>query len=412
MPNNFVDTSWVSMDILRLLVNKKQIAEAFNTDWESDYKQEFAVGAQIQIKLPQRFKIRYGLDFDPQGLDRLVTTVTMRDPYGIDFQWDDYEMAVKLERSEDELRKNYTSPAADQLAQELDSQCAQFSYQNLSNVVGTLGTDPTGVSTFYAARRRMKEKATPAGKRIMAVSSSMMATFGANITNFFQPGDELSRMFKEGYLGRMGGFDWMESNSLYSHTAGTWAGAVTVSGANQSGTSLVITATAADTFFVGDKFSIANVNAVNPSTRRIAGAANANNFTITQDLTAVGGAGADTINFLPAIYGPGSQYQNVDALPANGAALTLWPGTASPNGKVGTVGLALSEYAHCLVGSKLSSPKKVEVCQQEQDPQTKIALRFIRDFDAVHSLYVNRFDQMIGLGNYYQDNGGVCVAGA
>jgi hypothetical protein len=53
----------------------------------------------------------------------------------------------------------------------------------------------------------------------------------------------------------------------------------------------------------------------------------------------------DVINFLPAIYGPGSQYQNVDALAAAGAALTLWPGTAAPSGKVGTVSLGLTKAA-------------------------------------------------------------------
>jgi hypothetical protein len=41
-------------------------------------------------------------------------------------------------------------------------------------------------------------------------------------------------------------------------------------------------------------------------------------------------------------HGPGSQYQNVDALPANSAAITAWPGTSSPSGVTGTVSLALS----------------------------------------------------------------------
>jgi hypothetical protein len=240
----------------------------------------------------------------------------------------------------------------------------------------------------------------------------MMSKFGQNITTFFQPaGRAFRRCSRKARSVGQRAPDWYESNSLWSHTAGTWAGAVTVNGANQQGATLTITATANDTFKKGDKFSILNVNAVNPVTRRVAGVAAVMNFSITQDLTAAG-SGVDVINFLPAIYGPGSQYQNVDALPATGAALTLWPGTGTPNGKVGTVGLGLSKFAFALVGAKLSSPKKTEVCQQEQDSQTGIALRFIRDFDAVRSVYINRFDQLIGMGNLYQDNGAVCVAGA
>jgi hypothetical protein len=409
----FLNTSWISLEVLRLLVNKLTVAEYFNTSWDKDFKQEFAVGSSIQVKFPQKFTIRNGLGYAPQGINRIATTVNLDQPFGIDFEWDDYEKAVKAERSEGEIKEQYLEPAAAQLAQELDSRCAQFAYQNASNIApgGVLGTDPTSVAAYYGARRRMMEKAAPPGKRVMLISSSMMANFGANITTFFHPGDELGHMFKEGYLGRAAGFDWIESNSLYSHTAGTWAGAVTINGNGQSGTSLLINCTAGDTFNVGDKYSIANTNFVNPMTRRVAGPLSAMQFTVTTPLVGLGG-GVDTLNFLPAIYGPGSQYQNVDNLPVNAAALTLWPGTSSPNGKVGTVGLALTKLAFALVGAKLYSPKSVEVISQRQDPKTGLAVRFVKAWDPVRSMQIHRFDMVIGTGNLYQDNGAVTVPGA
>lgn len=410
MANLFLNTSWISMEVLRLLVNKLTVAEYFNMDWEKDFKKEFAVGAQIQVKFPQTFIIRNGLGYSPQGINRISTTISLDQPFGIDFEWDDYEAAVKAERSEEEIREQYLQPAAAQLAQEVDSRCAQFAYQNCSNVVGALGTDPTALSTYDLARARLMVKAVPPGKRSLCISSSMMQAIGPSIQTIFQPVDEITEVFKDGVLGRAKSFDWYESQSLYSHTAGTWAGAVTVTGAGQNGSSLIITGTNNDTLKAGDKFSIANVNMVNPRTRRLAGPATAQQFTVTQDYTLDGAA--DTIQILPAIYGPGSQYQNVDALPANGAALTLWPGTTSPNGKVGTVGLALTKYAFALVGAKLYSPKAVEVCSQKQDPKTGLAVRFVKAWDPVRSMNINRFDMVIGTGNLYQDNGAVCVAGA
>jgi hypothetical protein len=146
-------------------------------------------------------------------------------------------------------------------------------------------------------------------------------------------------------------------------------------------------------------------------TRRIVGPATPKSFVITQNLTAAGG-GADVINFLPAIYGPGSQYQNVDALPASTAALTLFTGTTSPNGKVGTVGLALSRFAFGLVGAKLYVPKAVESAGQATDPDTKISIRKVKAWDPVRSVEINRMDSLIGFGNLYQDNGAVAVLGA
>jgi hypothetical protein len=399
------------MDILRLLLNKLEVAEYFNRSWERDFEKEFAPGAAITVKFPQRFLTTDGMGYAPQGINRISTTVSLDQWIQIAFEWDDYERAVKLERSEEELRENYLDPAGAAMAQEWDNRCANFARINASQVVGVLGTDPTSVSAFYSARRLLKEMACPPGKRGMLISSSMMSTLGSNITNVFNPKDEISRMFKEGYIGDLAGFEFFESNSLYSHTAGTFQNAVTVNGANQSGTQLVVTATAGDIFNPGDKIAIANVNRVNPMTRRYPGPVAQKTFTVQQGFVAVGG-GADVVSILPPIYGPGSQYQNVDALPANGAALTLFPGTSTPNGKQGTVGLALSRYAFALVGAKLYVPKAVESAGQATDPDTGMSVRKVKAWDPVRSMEINRMDSLGGLGALYQDNGAVAVLGA
>lgn len=410
MADNFLNTNWVSLKILRLLVNMLEITEYFNRDWERDFNKEFAPGATIQVKFPQRFKVVDGMGYSPQAVNRLSTTLSLDQWLQIAFEWDDYEAAVKLERSEAELTENYFQPAAEAMAQEWDSRTAKFAYQNASNVVGVLGTDPTSVQTYYQARQRLKEKACPPGDKCMGISSSMMATLGTNITSVFHPGDEITRMWKKGYIGELAGFDFFESNSLYSHTAGTWAGVVKVVGANQSGSSLIISGTNLDTIKQGDKFAIALVNATNPMTYRIAGKATLQQFSSTQDYTLTGGN--DTISILPAIYGPGSQYQNVDALPADQAALTLWPGTASPSGKVGTVGLALSKFAFAFTGGKLFVPQAVEKSGFAFDNRTQIGVRKVKAWDPVRSMQINRMDSLGGFGNLYQDNGACCVVGA
>src|SRR5580692_6562573 len=99
MPNQFLNTSWISMEVLRNLKNTLKIAEYFNSDFEKDYNKTYAVGTTIQEKSPQQFLIRNGLGYNPQGIDRISTTVSLNQPFGIDFQWDDYEAAVKAERS-------------------------------------------------------------------------------------------------------------------------------------------------------------------------------------------------------------------------------------------------------------------------------------------------------------------------
>src|SRR6202012_648834 len=124
MANNFLNTQWVSMKVLRLLLNKLVVAEYFNRSWEKDFEKEFAPGSQISVKFPQRFKVVDGMGYQPQGINRLQTPVNLDQWMQVAFEWDDYENAVKLERSEEELEEQYFEPAAAALAQECDSRCA------------------------------------------------------------------------------------------------------------------------------------------------------------------------------------------------------------------------------------------------------------------------------------------------
>lgn len=413
MANLFLNTSWISMEVLRNLKNSLKVAEYFNSDWEKDYEKTFAVGTTIQVKFPQQFTIRDGLGYNPQGIDRISTTVSLDQPFGIDFQWDDYEAAVKAERSEEEIREQYLEPAGVQLGNEIDSRAAFFAKNNTSQIVGALGVDPTSIVFLDQARARLLQKAGSAlAKKRAALISSSMQTNSINtpVTSLFQPADAITEAFKEGSMGKLKTFDVFEEQNLYNHTAGTWAGTVQVTGAGQSGTSLIITGTNGDTIKQGDKFSIANVNFVNPRSRRVPGPKQVQTFTVTQDFTLT--AGPDTITILPAIYGPGSQYQNVDALPADTAALTLWPGTTNPNGAVGTFGLAISTQAFAIVGMRFYLPKSVEARSQSEDKQTGIPVRFVKAWDPVRSMQIHRFDTVVGFGNLYQDNCAVGLLGA
>ena len=102
----------------------------------------------------------------------------------------------------------------------------------------------------------------------------------------------------------------------------------------------------------------------------------------------------------------------MDALPTNGNALIFWPGTSAPSGKSGTVSLALTKYAFAITGGKLEVPKAVERAEQTVDPDTGMAVRFVRAWDQRESKMTNRFDMCLGFGNLFQDNGAVAIAGA
>src|ERR1051326_7845473 len=98
------------MDILRLLLNKLEVCDYFNRTWQRDFDEEFAPGSSITVKFPWRPQVISGMGYVPQGINRISTTISLDRWIQTPFEWDDYERAVKLERSEEELRENYYDP--------------------------------------------------------------------------------------------------------------------------------------------------------------------------------------------------------------------------------------------------------------------------------------------------------------
>lgn len=400
MANNFIFADWVAAETLRMFKNKSQVAQFFNTAYNKEFTKNFAIGDSVRVPLPQRFLVTNGLQYQEQPIDRRYTTVSFGQPFGVHFGWDDMEAMLKLDRPNDAVKKDYIDKAASQLASELDSRCTLWASQNTNNITGVLGVVPTAPQTYGSCRTRLMENSGFEGKKGLIMTPSMEETIGANTLVNFNPQKDITDLWREGSLGKFQGFDTYSSNQLFQQTAGTLTGANTTTGANQSGSTLLITATAGDTYNVGDPFTIALVYNVNPVTRRSTG--RLKQFSVTAPLTCAGG-GADALQFQPSIDGPGSQYQNVDSLPGALAAITMYPGTASPNGKVGMQGLALTEDAFALVGLPLEKPTSQEMASSIRDPATGISMRFVKSWDQPTSSMRHRLETVIGFGNLLND---------
>lgn len=401
---------YVSLECLRILKNSLEVASGFNTDHNKEYSKPFAVGERVQIKVPQRWTIRDGINRQAQAINRRTVDITMGAPYGIDFDMDDIETALKAERSEKEISDQILKPAMTQLAQETDSRAANFAMLNAPQIAGVLGTTPTTTETYRRAETLLWENAAGGGDRICVASPAMIEAFiGANETKL-NPPSEIARQYRKGEVGEYANATWYRSMSLYDHVSGVQnAAGVTLAAAVAEGaTSVAVTATAADTYKVGDVLAFdyglaTEVQAVNPSTRRSTG--RAKTVVVTQNFTAIGGGDpADIIHFWPPLEATG-QYQNVTALPANADVVTMFPGTAGANaGKHGVNGLVFTKDAFALVSTKLQMPRTVEPGSfMRSDPKTGVAIRFTKQWDIDDTTMKSRFDMMIGFGRMYAD---------
>ena len=407
MAGSHIIWSKVANNIVQLAKNKLLVASGFRTQaskFDADFNEGPPGGNTITVKKPFRSNIREGWQWNGQNIVRQSTTITADQIFGADLNMDPDEQALYAERDWPSFRKNVIVPISAQIAQEADLRAARFVKLWTSQVTSALGTTPTTADAYMAPRTRLIEMGamqTPR-KKTMIITPGMMQAWVSgtpNILTLFLP-DVVKKAFNEGYIGRYGDFDVGESMSCQPHTTGVWgtvATGVTMTTANQSGNSINVTCTTGDTFKAGDKINIAGSNAVNPMTRQALG--RLRQHTILQDTTGV--ASAATLTIDPAIVGPGSAYQNVDALSAAAAIVTLMPGTTMTNAtaKTGVFGMAFTDEAFAMVSVDVPQPKQgFEMIGSAVDEDTGLKFAMLSWFDPRTLQKCWRWDVYLGFG--------------
>ena len=250
----------------------------------------------------------------------------------------------------DMLQENRLGKAA---AQKLASDI-NVSVLSVASNQGTLVVKRTTAATGYddvaEADAVMNEQGVSMADRCFALSSrdynGMAGDLAERQTMNIMPTDA----YRRSYIGEVAGFQTFKMDYANRLTAAAGV-TVTVNGANQYYTpSATSTATTGETsnvdnryqnltigvssgtVKVGDSFTLAGVNAVHHITKQSTG--QLKTFRITAIVSGAGGAGVVTIS--PRIIsGQGAtdaelQYQNVDATPANGAAVVFLNTVAAP----------------------------------------------------------------------------------
>ena len=228
----------------------------------------------------------------------------------------------------------------------------------------------------------------------------------AGLATLYNDQKALSDQYKTGLIKTALGIDFLMSQNVPSHTVGPLGGTPLVNGANQglinSGstdnpygatTALLTkgwTAAAASRLAVGDVFTIAGVNTVNPETKADTGALQ--NFVVTAAFSSdASGNGSVTIS--PAIIAGGA-FQNVTARPADSAAITIKTGTASTTYSQNVL---WHRDAITFVSPKQELPGGMDMAYQaSMADEGGLSLRFVRGFDITNNRFISRFDVLWG----------------
>ncbi|ENH6340928.1 hypothetical protein ABWH74_004318 [Burkholderia vietnamiensis] len=325
MPNTLLTPVKILDESLMILENNL----AFTSRANRDYSDQFAVsgakiGATVNARKPNRFVGTTGAALNIENVNETSTPITLTTQFHVDFTFSSQELTLIV----DEFADRYLKPAMATIANKIDFDGLGLA-ANVANNVGTVGTTPNDIKYLLDAGVKLDNEATPRDGRRTAVWDP--ATNGAMVKSaagLFNPSAKIGEQYESGIFSPSGlGFDIGMDQNVNTLTTGTRTNG-TVSGAGQTGSSLLVTGLGAGgTVSKGDTFTIAGVYGVNPQNRQSTGVLR--QFTVTAAATA-DGSGNATLSIFPPINTAASnqQYQSVSAGPANAAAVT-WDIAAS-----------------------------------------------------------------------------------
>jgi len=324
MSNTFKTTTWMAKEFLRHFENNNTFSKFVTKGYGAEYmKPDMRPGATIKIPKPARFTATSGATASFPDTTEEEVSLTIGQ-YNTSFAPTGLELATSVSR--DQWSERYIKPQAIALASQVDKDGLDLVRTAVANSSGTPGTTPATFLAYSTARAIALEHGMPAkGDCSIVINPIAEATITDAMKGLFHSSSEIERQYKEGTMGLAIGSKWSMDQLVASHTMGQRGGTPLMNGATATGATTIVTdgwtAAAANRVKAGDVFTIANVYAVNPITKQSTG--RLQQFVITAD-TSSDGSGNATLPISPTIYSSTSTtLQNVDALPADNAALTF-----------------------------------------------------------------------------------------
>ena len=315
MPNTILTHQMIAREAAKMLEEESPFLANVNKGRQEEFGEAvngYKKGDTVKIEVPRAGVVFNGAVFAEGGAASDVTqdavNLKLDTQKHIGIKFGAKEKLLNIADFKDRILR----PQLRTLASVVEADMIKRAVIATPNLVGTPGTAISTMKTFAEARAALQRFLAPSGDRNTLISSEINVNLTDEARKLFNPQATNSKAFIEGSLGRAMGADFYEHQSLPVITNGA-ANTVTVSGASQTGNSLVVAGTSL-VFKAGQVFTITGVNAVHPLTGQDTG--KLQQFTVLADAT------ASPLSIYPAIVptGPG---KNVTASPASGAPLVL-----------------------------------------------------------------------------------------
>jgi hypothetical protein len=385
MPNALLTPTAVTREALRILHQKLNFVGSIYRAYDDSFAKSGAkIGSDLKIRLPNQYVTRSGATLVAQDTIENSVTLQVNNQKGVDLNFTSVDLTLSL----DDFSKRILDPAMAVLAATIEADALNM-YKDVYQQINGMGAAITFKNTLLG-RKRLMDSLAPAGDRTALLNTQDNVDLVDALKGLFQDSNNIAKQYREGYMGRTGGFDFMENTLIPTHprgaesqtyTTSTLIGALPIV-ATPVTQIAVLTGTGAGV--KGDIFTIGNVFEVHAETKANTG--RLQQFVLTADYA--GGAGNMQIS--PSIVLSGG-YQNVVIPTTSATAAITFAGTAST-----TYGISLQyqREAFTFATADLVMPEGVDFAAREV--YEGISMRIVRQYAIGTDTFPCRLDVLYG----------------
>ena len=378
MANTILTPTAVTREALRILHQKLNFVGSIDRQYDDSFAKKGAkIGDSLKIRLPNQYTVRTGANLSAQDTTETSTTLQVSTQKGVDVSFSSAELSLSL----DDFSKRILDPAMSVLAANVEAD-AMAMYKDVFNAVANVGAAAT-YNKVLDARVKLQNALAPTNDRTANLNPLDMADLVKDTKTLFNNQSEVARQYREGYMGRAAGLDFVENTLWANHVVGS-ANTITCNTSTGivSGSS-TITVAVTGSFNKGDVFTIAGVFEAHPETKANTG--RLQQFVVT---SADGTTTTPTVSPVPVTSGA---QQNIVIVSA-GAGKTVTPAlTASAT--TGT-SLAYQKEAFTFATADLVMPSGVDFAAREV--MDGLSLRIVRQYAISTDTFPCRIDILYG----------------
>ncbi len=395
--DTFLTPNWIATDTAAEFELYTHLVSEFSREWDDTWK-DLPDGAKIgyttQVRLEQRWQVFEGQALQQQAILNQTVPITINHQFQVAHGWSSADDALVVE----EANERYDRPAGKAMAGKWDVVAGQEVYRQVYFQIGSPGVPLSSDQVWLDGVAKLVNVAVPDDDLVAIIDvKTHSKLLGANI-GAFNPQAQISEYFRTGQFnaGALGISAWKKDPHMPTHTTGTFTTSTPlVSGALQTGSTLLTTGWGTYSFNSGDTFYLAGVNAVDPITYVDTGDPQAFSLQV-----ALAGSGSATFTFSPAII-PSGPLQTVTASPANNATISFVGSTGTVNATMAAQtskqSLLFDPGAFAFVMADLPAKLAGAVAGRFNSKEDKISMRYVDQYNISTDQLPRRLDSIGGV---------------